>query len=92
MLIIKIDENDKFYKYLRSKRKRTYKEIEDDSEKIKMEADQLLKAKKDLELWLDDLHQELEWYKNRENEQIDYKQKLADFQKLDIIDEGFNPK
>ena len=92
MLIIKIDENDKFYKYLRSKRKRTYKEIEDDSEKIKMEADQLLKAKKDLELWLDDLHEELEWYKNRENEQIDFKQKLADFQKLDIIDEGFNPK
>ena len=57
-----------------------------------MEADQLLKAKKDLELWLDDLHQELEWYKNRENKQIDYKQKFADFQKLDIIDEGFNPK
>ena len=28
----------------------SYKEIEDDSEKIKMEADQLLKAKKDLEL------------------------------------------
>ena len=50
MLIIKIDENDKFYKYLRSKRNWTYKEIEDDSEKIKMEADQLLKAKKDLEL------------------------------------------
>ena len=49
MLIIKIDENGKF-QYLRSKRKRTYKEIEDDSEKIKMEADQLLKAKKDLEL------------------------------------------
>ena len=50
MLIIKIDENDKFYQYLLSKRKRTYKEIEDDSEKIKMEADQLLNAKKDLEL------------------------------------------
>ena len=31
-------------------KKRTYKEIKDDSEKIKMEADQLLKAKKDLEL------------------------------------------
>ena len=92
MLIIKIDENSKFYQNLRSKRKRTYKEIEDDSEKIKMEADHLLKAKKDLELWLDDLHQELELYKNRENEQIDYKQKLEDLQKLDIIDEGFNPK
>ena len=50
MLIIKIDENSKFYQNLRSKRKRTYKEIEDDSEKIKMEADHLLKAKKDLEL------------------------------------------
>ena len=50
MLIIKIDENDKFYQYLRSKRKRAYKEIEVNSEKIKIDADKLIKAKKDLEL------------------------------------------
>ena len=50
MQIIKINENEKIYQNLQSKRKRTSKEIEDDSEKIKMEADQLLKAKKYLEL------------------------------------------
>ena len=41
-----LDENDKFFQYLRSERKRTYKDIEDDLQHIKYEAEQLLRAKK----------------------------------------------
>ena len=86
-----LDENGKFYQFLRNERKRTYKEIEDDSQKFKIEVDELQKAKKDLEIWIDDLHQELEWFKNRDNIQVDYKEKLEDLQKQNIIDDSFNP-
>ena len=86
-----LDENGKFYQFLRNERKRTYKEIEDDSQKFKIEVNKLQKAKKDLEIWIDDLHQELEWFKNRDNMQINYKEKLEDLQKQNIIDDSFNP-
>ena len=35
IIIISLDENGKFYQYLRHHRKRTYKEIEDDKEELK---------------------------------------------------------
>ena len=85
-----LDENCKFYQFLQNWGKRTYKEIEEESKKIKIEVNELQKAKKDLELWIDDLHQELEWFKNRDNMQVDYKEKLEDLQKQNIIDDSFN--
>ena len=86
-----LDENGKFYQFLRNGRKRTYKEIEDDSQTFKINVDELQKAKKDLEIWIDDLHQELEWFKNCDNMQVDNKEKLEDFQIQNIIDDSFNP-
>ena len=87
-----LDENDKFFQYLRSERKRTYKDIEDDLQHIKYEAKQLLRAKKDLEICIDDLHHELDWYTNQEDMQTNYREMLFELKTQGIIDDHFNLK
>ena len=44
---------------------------------------------KNLELWINDLLQKLEWSMNRDNIQVDYKEKLEDLQKQNIINDSF---
>ena len=56
---------------------------------IREEADRLLKAKKNLERELEDFHHELEWYKNNEDEQNDYKTMLDELMNHGVIDEEY---
>ena len=52
--------NGKFYQYLRHKRKRTYKEMEDDKDDLLKEVNTLTKIKEDLEGFLKETCDELE--------------------------------
>ena len=58
------DENGKFYQYIRSERKRTYKQIEDDNELKKRKIDELIKAKADLERLMGSMENEIEFYRH----------------------------
>ena len=60
-----------------------------DSREIREEADRLLKAKKNLERELEDFHHELEWCKNNEFEQNDYKTMLDELMNHGVIDEEY---
>ena len=83
-----LDDKGRFYQYLRSERKRTYKDIEDDSREIRKEADKLLEEK-NLEAELEDLHHKLEWHMNKEDELNDYKMKLDELMNQGIIYEEY---
>ena len=56
------------------------------------ETNHLLTAKKNLEAECQDLFQELEYYKNLDNTQIDYKKKLDDLKDQGVIDDYYNIK
>ena len=58
------DENGKFYQYIRSERKRTYKQIEDDNELKDRKIDELIKAKADLERLMGSMENEIEFYRH----------------------------
>ena len=67
---ITIECNGKFYQYLRSERKRTYKEIENDNDENRELVKSLKIAKEKLENELLMMSEELELIKNRERDHI----------------------
>ena len=77
---------------MRSNRKRTYRQIEEESKEMARETNHLLTVKKILEAECQDLFQELEYYKNLDNMQIDYKKKLDDLKDQGVIDDDYNIK
>ena len=85
------EENGKFYQYLRSNRKRSNKQIENDSELLQIKNNELLDAKKKLEANLEDMYAELKWHQDKDNAEIDFKRKLEELQKEGVLDENFNP-
>ena len=87
-----IDENGRFYQYLRHSRKRTYKEIEEDRTDLLKEVNALAQAKIDLEGYLKDVSDELEWYKTKEQHEEDLKDKLDLLKEKGIVDDNYEPK
>ena len=85
------EENGKFYQYLSSNRKRSYKQIENDSELLQIKNNELLDAKKKLEANLEDMYAELKWHQDKDNAEIDFKRKLEELQKEGVLNENFNP-
>ena len=77
---------------MKNDRKRSYKQIENDSDLIQAKDNRLLKAKQELEQSIDDLNLELKWYKDKVNAEIDHKRKLDQLQSDGYLDENFNPK
>ena len=77
---------------MKNDRKRSYKQIENDSDLIKAKNNHLLKAKQELEQSIEDLNLELKWYKDKDNAEIDHKRKLEQLQSDGYLDDNFNPK
>ena len=86
-----IVENGKFYQYLRNKRKRTYREMIVDGEELKEKMDELVKAKCDPEDVLKSTAEKLEWYKQKEDFEEDYKLKLEKLRELGVINSRYEP-
>ena len=84
-------ENGKFFQYLRNKRKRAYREMTADGEELKEKMDELEKAKCDLEDVLKSTAEELEWYKQKEDFEEDYKLKLEKLRELGVINSRYEP-
>ena len=83
-------ENEKFYQYQKSDRKRTYKQMEEQSKDKIREANNLLYAKKSLETEFQELYEELEYYKNLDNSQIVFKKKLDVLKDQGIVEDIYN--
>ena len=91
IILISLDENGKFYQYLRHHRKRTYKEIEDNKVELKEKINELSKTKADLEGFLKNTCDELDWFKKQAEEEVDFIAKLEELWKSGIIDERYDP-
>ena len=61
--------------------------MEEQSKDIIREINNLLEAKKSLETEYQELYVELEYYKNLDNSQIDFKQKLDALKNHGIVDD-----
>ena len=83
-------ENGKFYQYLKSDSKRTYKQMEEQSKDMIRETNNLIDAKKSLETECQEQYEELEYYKNLDNSQIDFKKKLDVLKDQGIVDDDYN--
>ena len=68
--VISLDYNGKFYQYLRSERKRTYKDIEDDNNANKELIESLKVANVKLQSELAIMSEELESIRNRKRDNM----------------------
>ena len=66
---------------MRHHRKKTQKEIEDDKEELKEKINELSKAKANLEGFLKNTCDELDWFKKQVDEEEDFKAKLEQLRK-----------
>lgn len=68
-----LDENDKFFQYMRSEIKRTRKEMEEENKGNSYEIKFLLQARSELEEELKGMAHQLDLYKKDADENMDYK-------------------
>ena len=87
-----LDENGSYSIPTEWTKKDAQRHKKNDSQHIKNEAEKLLRANKDLEACIYDLHHELDWYRNQEDMQTNYKEKLLEPQTQWIINHHFNLK
>ena len=66
--------------------------MEEQSKDMIWETNNLLDAKKSLETECQELYEELEYYKNLENSQIDFKKKLDVLKDQGIVDDCYSWK
>ena len=64
--------------------------MEEQSKDMIRETNNLLDAKKSLETECQELYEELEYYKNLDNSQIDFKKKLDVLKDQGIVDDDYN--
>ena len=82
-----IDENESFYQYLRNTRKRNIKWLRDNEELLKG-VNAITQAKTDLQGYLKDILDELEWLKKEQCDE-DFKNKLELLKEKGIIDDNY---
>lgn len=86
-----LDQNGKFYQFLRSERKRTYRQIENDNLEKNNELRSLINRKLDLEQQLLTMSEELRVMQAQEDQTDNYKLKIEHLIETGILDENGDP-